>query len=773
MSGREVPGGAAVGADARSRVLEEPVSPRRRRRLAEASDAWLAALYGAADGPARDVALVAVGGYGRRELSAGSDLDVLLLYRDGAASSSAIPAMADRLWYPIWDAGVRLDHSVRTIVESRRTANSDLRAMLGLLDARTIAGDPEVTAALVSSVLADWRALARTRLSELLESVRVRRERAGECAHLLEPDLKESYGGLRDVTVLRAIAASWVTDVPHATLAHHHDVLADARDGLHSVTARRGDRLVLEEQAPVAAALGLASDDDLLRQVSSAARAIAHASDIAWHRVGRVLRSRVRRIGSDRTPLVEGVVMQDGEVVLAADARPERDPVLVLRAAAAAAQVAAPLAPHAVERLAAESAPMPVPWPREARDALVSLLGAGRPCVTVWEALDQAGVITGLIPEWDVVRSAPQRNPVHTFTVDRHLVETAVAAASRTRRVARPDLLLVGGLLHDIGKARGGDHTLVGVDLVERIGPHLGFDADDTAVLVDLVRHHLLLPDTAVRRDLDDPATVATVAAAVRTPERLALLHALTESDAEATGPAAWSPWKAALVSELVARTESALAGVVPTPAPTIARQVRERVGGEGIEVVVDAGEPMSVITVAAPDRVGLLGTLAGVLAIHRLDVRAADTETVAGRAVTVWRVVPQYGDLPAVDLLRDDVRRALEGTLAVAERLARRAATARPPRRVAPPWVEFMPEASSRASVLEVRAQDSPGLLHLLGRVLADQGVSIRAARVSTLGSEVVDAFYLVEADSELPLSADRQLLVRAAVRQVLPGAP
>ncbi len=155
--------------------------------------------------------------------------------------------------------------------------------------------------------------------------------------------------------------------------------------------------------------------------------------------------------------------------------------MLVLRAAAAAAQAGLRLAPHAVERLARDSAPMPEPWPRAARDALVSLLGAGRPAIPVWEALDQADIWSRLMPEWSVVRSAPQRNPVHRFTVDRHLVETAVQSGPHTRRVDRPDLLLVGALLHDIGKGRAGDHTEVGIGLVPAMAPRLGFDRRTTA----------------------------------------------------------------------------------------------------------------------------------------------------------------------------------------------------------------------------------------------------------------------------------------------------
>ena len=178
----------------------------------------------------------------------------------------------------------------------------------------------------------------------------------------------------------------------------------------------------------------------------------------------------------------------------------------------------------------------------------------------VLEALDQAGLLGALLPEWELVRSRPQRNSYHRFTVDRHLVEAAAAAAALTSRVSHPDLLLLGALLHDLGKGQPGDHTANGVELVGRIGPRLGLPAADVEVLTALVCHHLLLPDVATRRDLADPATATTLARAVGTGTMLELLHALTEADALATGAAAWSGWKAGLV----APSSSAPAGCSP-----------------------------------------------------------------------------------------------------------------------------------------------------------------------------------------------------------------
>ncbi|MDT3400190.1 [protein-PII] uridylyltransferase [Streptomyces sp. B1866] len=838
-------------AAARLRLLQQESrsGPPRRAALAELTDTWLAALLAAgveASGVGGGVALVAVGGYGRGELSPRSDLDVLLLH-DGSADRTALAALADRVWYPVWDMGLALDHSVRTPDQARKTAAEDLKVQLGLLDARHVAGDEALTAGLRHAVLGQWRAQAPKRLPELHELGQERDRRHGELQYLLEPDLKEARGGLRDATALRAVAASWLADAPREGLEQARGTLLDVRDALHLATGRATDRLALQEQDQVAAGLGILDADALLRQVYEAARTISYASDVTWREVDRVLRARSQRprlrgllggrgartadVPGERSPLAEGVVEQDGEVVLARVARPERDPVLPLRAAAAAAQAGLPLSPHAVRRLAATARPLPVPWPAEAREQLVTLLGAGESTVGVWEALEAEGLITRLLPDWERVRCRPQRNPVHRWTVDRHLVETAVRASALSRRVGRPDLLLVAALLHDIGKGWPGDHSVAGETIARDMAARVGFDRADVAVLATLVRHHLLLVDTATRRDLDDPATVRAVAEAVGSASTLELLHALTEADALATGPAAWTAWRGSLVADLVKRVAALLAGeqAPEGPAPQRATAEQERLAVEawrtGGPVLAlharsealppdqaagirrgdpptgtpadpagpDGGpaadtepstepstEPIGVeLLIAVPDQPGVLSAAAGVLALHRLTVRAADLRTVelpeeltgppppeggaggpvpqergpgGGVLLLSWRVAAEYGSLPQAVRLRKDLVRALDGSLDIAGRLAEReAAYRRYPRRrgagAPPPRVTVAPGSSQLATVIEVRAQDAPGLLHRIGRALEEAGVTARSAHVSTLGANAVDAFYVTDA--------------------------
>ncbi|MCX4436882.1 MULTISPECIES: [protein-PII] uridylyltransferase [Streptomyces] len=798
-------------AAARLRLLQEGAQsgPPRRAALAELTDEWLTGLFGAGAEGLRGVSLVAVGGYGRGELSPRSDLDLLLLH-DGA-DSGTVAALADRIWYPIWDLGLALDHSVRTPGEARKTASGDLKVQLGLLDARHIAGDLGLTAGLRTAVLADWRNQAPKRLPELQELCAERAERQGELQYLLEPDLKEARGGLRDATALRAVAASWLADAPREGLADARRRLLDVRDALHLTTGRATDRLALQEQDQVAAELGLLDADTLLRQVYEAARVVSYASDVTWREVGRVLKSRAVRprlramLGGgakpavERSPLAEGVVEMDGEVVLARAARPERDPVLPLRAAAAAAQAGLPLSLHAVRRMAAVARPLPTPWPAEAREQLVTLLGSGRPTIEVWEALEAEGLITRLLPDWERVRCRPQRNAVHIWTVDRHLIETAVRASELARRVGRPDLLLVSALLHDIGKGWPGDHSVAGEIIARDVAARIGFDRADVAVLATLVRHHLLLIDTATRRDLEDPATVRSVAEAVGSQSTLELLHALTEADALATGPAAWSSWRGSLVTDLVKRVAAVLAGDSPeepeAAAPT-AEQERLaieafRTGGPVLALRAQTEppteeepsgdpEPLGVeLLIAVPDQPGVLPAVAGVLAMHRLTVRTAELRAldlpdgVEGSVLLLnWRVAAEYGSLPQAARLRADLVRALDGSLDIAARLAERDA-AYPRRRgtiAPPPRVTVASAASRHATVIEVRAHDAPGLLHRIGRALEDASVWVRSMHVSTLGANAVDAFY-VTGPKGAPLPAEEAVSVARGLEEMLRG--
>ncbi len=728
------------------------------------------------------VALVAVGSLGRREPPPHGDLDLVLVH-DGRPE---VATLADAVWYPIWDAGVRLDHSVRSVAEAVSVASTDVKAGLGLLDARLVAGDPALAATLRASTLASWRQSASRLLPQLRDLRRGRARQVGELAFLLEPDLKEAYGGLREGQVLRALAAAQLADGPSADVEAAYAFLLDVRDELRRRSGRPSDVLVRQEQRPVAAALGLGADgtadeDVLLREVSLAGRRLAFVADDTWRRVEASLvrrpRGRYRRVR--REPLAEGVVRQGDEVVLARDARPAADPGLALRGAAAAARADLLLSPYTLRVLAVHAPPVPEPWPAEVRWSFLRLLASGRSAVPVLEQLDQERLLARLVPEWDRVRSLPQRHPWHRFTVDRHLVEAAAAAAELTRDVDRPDLLLVSALLHDVGKGWPGDHSVVGEPIAAGIAARMGFTPADAAVVGTLVRHHLLLPDTATRRDIDDPATIERVAGTIgRDGQVLQLLHALAQADGAATSTSAWSPWKAHLVAHLVARVQAHLGGT-PVAEPEPVLQPTEPTAGRpdgdgavtvGVEDLADGQQ----VTIGAPDERGLFSRLAGVLALNQLDVRAAKVNVVDGRATAVFAVRPRFGRAPQPAILADAVRAALEGTLPLAERLRQREADYRQDAgRSAPPRVSWHDsEVSGEAtSIVEVRAGDRAGLLYRLTAALGAAGLDVTSARIETLGADAADYFY-VSNPAGCPIDAGQRGRVEAALVAAAQGA-
>lgn len=720
--------------------------------------------------------LVALGSHARFELGPRSDLDLLLLHPEGLGQESR-DDMAQQLWYPIWDSGRRLDHSMRTPQAARQLAAADLKVLLGLIDARAIVGDDRLLSDLRSQVLADWRGKAAGRIADLRLLVDQRIDRFGFAAHMVEPDLKESYGGLREATVLRGIAASWLVDLPHDHWQEAIPTLLDVRDALQAVSNRPGTRLLRQEQQAVADELALPDADHLLRKVASAARTIAYASDVTWYRLDRVLQRhntwRPRRRAVQREPLAEGVVNHHGEVLLATAAPVATDAGLPLRVAAASAQQGLHLSPQIVQQLASSPAQLPAPWPTSARQALVSLLGAGSGLVSVWEALDHTGgqgeatLIERWIPQWSVIRDAPQRDPIHRHTVDRHSIEVCVEAAGLARAVDRPDLLFIAALLHDIGKARGGDHCALGAPIAAQIAKNLGFPEADQAVIERLVRYHLLLAETATRRDLDDPATIATILEAVQGSETLRLLHALTLADARAAGPIAASPWRIRLIDDLVGRCLATLSGATDeTGSPTWERELlAQGVPDKSTFRWQPRQDGIWQLDVMTADRTGLLAVVAGVLALHRLTVLQAQVTTGSGHAYQRWQVSPTYGEPPREAALLDDLHRAIDGSYDVAAQVRRRLASGDPhlARLGTAPHVECL-DVGARSTVLQVRAHDQAGLLHRIARAVSDTKVSIQGAKVETLGAEVVDVFFVTEQDDSL-LSADRRAELTYAV--------
>jgi [protein-PII] uridylyltransferase len=714
--------------------------------LSDVTDAWLNEIFIAATAGEKkrdDIVLIAVGGYGRRELAPHSDLDILLVHK----SVKNIGDIASKMWYPIWDAGVKLGHAVRTPKETIQLCSTDLDTATALVTARVIAGNQKLGNELISEASSSWKKNGRQWLVQLHRRIIELYAKDGEVAFLLEPNLKEGLGGLRDIHALQ-----WAVDAglelssdDRRQLTRCNDILLRVRVALHRHVGRASEILRLEDQAPVAPMAGYATDDQLMAAIAEVGREVAWIADEAWAQLDPP---------ADRSPIAQplapGVHLLNGEIHLDDAVNVADDPTLLLRVATAAARLGARIDRASLNRLGESSPQWPDPWPAGASDDLVALLLEGEAAIPVLESLDQRNLLVRVLPEWASVRSKPQRNAFHRYTVDRHLWQTVANAAELVHRVVRPDLLVLAALFHDLGKGYPGDHTEVGIELFAEIGTRMGMPESDQRIISLLIEHHLLLADTATRRDLSDDATITMVAGHLQSTVVLDLLHALTQADSLATGPSAWSDWKAELVALLVERARHVLGGGDMT-------EVMWRLFPDASVLELMATGEIAIrtqpdrVTVVSPDKPGTFSRVAGVLSLYNMDVLGAEAHSdEQGMAASEFRVSSQHGDIDW-EPIENNLRLALSGRLALDSRLADRAANARPRRATsalapAAPTVRFDDSASSNATFLEVRAPDMVGVLHRITKAIADCGLDIRHARVLTLGNEVVDSFYVRE---------------------------
>lgn len=778
------------------------VAPERKGRdYAEAhaaeTDRWFRDLAGRVLGSLDDVALLAVGGYGRNELCPFSDIDVVLVHGEKVDGAQ----VAEALWYPVWDRGLKMGYVVVTPRQAKTLLAEEFEWATSFLHSRLIAGDQGLASHIDGLVDEAWSQRSEQLLEHLAGTVEARHQARGDVAFQIEPHLKEGRGGLRDVHALvwANRASPGFADDFLSELTADVDTLLEARVELHRLAGRPGDTLTLDDQDGVAKALGDKDGQQLMLRVALAARRIAWYSDEAWSRWART-RKYDQPSGLRRKPTVsprlDSSSIQNlsqfestkGLVVIRPEVDVSSDPLLLLRLAVLAAETGLVMSRASLGALASDGIEMEEPWSAEARRLFSSLFLAGRSAIRVVEDLDQFGLMERLIPEWANVLCRPQRNVMHTYTVDRHLCEAAANASALADRVARPDLLVVGALFHDLGKGFPGDHTEVGMEVITKVGERMGYPPEELAVLVDLCRHHLLLPDVATRRDLSDPGTIKAVAAAVDSVPFLDLLAALTEADSIATGPSAWGSWKAGLLGELVGRTAHVLEGGdvddvasdFPTPEVLEMMAAGERVlHGKG-----------TTFTVVAPERLGLFTTMAGVLAVCGLEVLDAsayseDSDQVGGadeqipgtgQPMAVCQFVLQPPQSGSVDWERvvGIAEQALDGRLALQARVSRKAREQSKYRRrlaAEEPQRDIVIDnnISEVATVLEVHAPDQIGLLYQLTQVLHELNLDIRSAKVQTLGPAVVDSFYLRDAAGNKVSDKDLVAELRLALRETI----
>lgn len=704
-------------------------------------------------GPGSGFALIAFGGLGRREVLPHSDLDLVLVHE--RRPDRDVGELADALWYPLWDSGVGLDHSVRTVDQCLAVAAADVSVGLSLLDARVIAGDEDLGALVVDGARRQWRDQIASRFDDLVDAAAARRHRAGVIAHRSEPDLKNGAGGLRDAQLVAALGLAHLSDgrpVVPGGMARAHRLVLDARTELHRASGRPREVLHAEYGDEIGEALGLGDRFDLARALSDASRTIAFTADQAIRGSCAALSSRgltgLLRRSPVRRPLDDGVVEHAGEVALARAARVSDDPWLGLRVAAAAARFGLPIATSTLGVLA-ERCPAPTGrWPAEALSDLLVLLGSGEAQIPVHEALDRCGLWEPLLPEWSGVRDLPARDRAHVYTVDRHLVQTAVEASRLTTSVARADLLLLSALLHDLGKGRSGDHSENGADIVRPICARLGLEHGDTETVTRIVRHHLLLPATAAKRDPADPATAEAVLTALDGDAvALDVLAALNEADSLATGPTVWTTGRAGAHEALVAACRAALGHrTAVVQAPTVNASRRHGPPDVVVELRAATAGTTHEVTLVVPGGGRSLAVTAEVLAAHRLEIVDAEIDLrPPGGMRARMTISTRFGDPVDARLLRQDLRRSIDSGLPAPLRAALARGEALP---IGSPQAESSVLISVRTDadgvLMEVRSEDRAGLFARVVSAIVEAGARIDWVVVRTRGAAVEDVFAL-----------------------------
>lgn len=839
------------------------------RDLVRLYDDLLAPVFATLD--AGSVCLAAVGGYGRGMLALRSDLDLRFLARSQAEAES----VSESVLYPLWDAGLSVGHQTLVLADVVDLAREDLATATSMLDWRFLAGDRALSDELVwrvSGSLFSTSELERWG-KRLAQEVERRHERFGDSVYLLEPEVKNGAGGLRDLDVFRWTAAARFGGgevaglvrvgalVPREAkeVGEAQDRLWAIRHLLHAHAGRRSDRLTFDEQEEISRCLGFGDGGDAVERFMSdyyrGARAVTRAVSSMFTRATAVSQRRPKD-----EDLGGGFRSFDGEVTLADTTVLEREPHLCLRLVQVAVEHDKPLyafAREAVMRLTSDHAFCErLRSDRESVRTFVDLvcvrketrLAKGSPL----REMHELGLLLAMIPEFLPVVGRVHHDVYHVYTVDVHSVAAVDRLAALTRgqlttehplasRLAAEVVddsrssgnrgyatLAFATLLHDVGKAIGRkDHSLRGAELCPKILGRLGFSEFETATAAHLVREHLTMYRLATARDVDDDATIREMAAAVSDCDTLRSLFLLTVVDVATTSPTSMTSWKAHMLDELFIATDGVLSGqagesgraerlrgeivafaesylegessreeelaflpsflasmpdryLSSSAAHSVVAHssaVRRYVAPLAVEVVPSSHPEAVELCIVAHDRPGLLAMIAAALAASNLDVLAAQIHSRRGddgsvMAVDLFWVLGRFEGTAAVgralDRVRRDLARLLDGESA--ENVLRR----KPLTRRAGPEVKTRVaidhRASANQSIVEVSAQDRPGLLFAIANVFFQLGLSIRIAKINTEGTRVADVFYVTEADGTKvapgPRSAEIEAALVAALR-------
>ncbi|MEJ2033239.1 MAG: [protein-PII] uridylyltransferase [Deltaproteobacteria bacterium] len=782
-------------------------------------DAYLTQCFAGCPEAREGVALVALGGYGRGELYPFSDIDLMVLHAPEVQEN--LDAVSEAVFYPLWDAGLDVGHAVRTPGACLSDAEQDFFLQVALIDARLVTGSIPLFRQLQDAFRVQFVEGRRQHFFEEMNRLRTERHsRYGLHSYLLEPHIKESRGGFRDIQAMLWTAqvvfgldgltgleeAGLLTSREREEIEEAWEGLIRIRNQLHYLSGRKNDQLFFEHQEEMAKVFGYRSSGDFLdvehfmREVYRYLQTIAVATDLFFEHTGEVLAAGPEETGKKLEP---GLALRRGHIHLAHPDLLPGKPQLLMRVFLQAARTGRPVH-HRTRKAINSHLHLLTDRLRRSRRLAKNFLEILTCCtdpLPVLTAMLETGLLTAYLPEFRQVESLAQHDVYHVFTVDRHLLQT-VAELEQLREeeplaaeVAAPQILALAALLHDIGKGQGSEHAEKGAALARIIGQRLGLTEAEIDTLVFLIRYHLFLMKTALRRDLEDESFLIRCAREIGDADRLHMLYLLTIADARATGPAAWNDWKAALLLELYLKLAHLLEdsdlkhpdagqGVewmreqvrrllhgdddrlkeLPedyflsfSPA-TVVRHLELRAGlgrRQALIVPTDCGEYWSLL-VMARNRTGLLARICGTLALHNLEVVAAQIFTWPDdTAVDVIHVHPSldngYRDQDW-NKLEKDLNLVLSNRLALAHRLVHKRRlpllnSRRRHLRSAQPQVVIDNAAVDHYTVVEVHAENRSGLLYDISNTLAELAIDIHRAKIATQAEQSIDAFYVRDA--------------------------
>ena len=767
----------------------------------------------------KGTALVAMGGYGRQEHFPFSDVDLMVLYSPEA--EEAVPAVSDAVFYPLWDAGLDVGHGVRTVQDCLEDALNDFFLQVALIDARFICGSRPLFDKLVHTYHDEFIEGRRREFAQAMMDHREERHRRfGDHAYLLEPNIKESRGGLRDIQ-----AAMWTSSVLYGirgieglvdaglisenegnSLKDAHDTLIRIRNRLHYVSGRKNDRLYFEYQEEIAKAFrhydskALLGVERFMGEVYACMDTVAVITDLFFEHVQDTFH---RGQMEPATELEPGIELVGTKIHVASAGILEEKPFLLMKVFELAAANSASLH-YRSKRIIAECAHLASSdkfrKSRRVAASFLHILEQENSDGELLQCMLETGLLKSYLPEFEHISALAQHDVYHINTVDRHVIQTVTELKHVLREEKQlaaginEQTLLLAGLLHDIGKGMGGRHAEKGAEIAKKIALRIGMSQQDADTVSFLVRNHLFLIDIALRRDLEDETLILKCARRIQDAERLRMLVLLTMADSRATGPNVWNEWKAALLLELYHKTAHLLEQselIDPGRAQAVEwmqEKIIEKLGEEGGEVVTNLPEdyllsftPEAVvhhlelikilprydhkvmlmpedrgsywsILVVAQDRTGLLARIFGILALNNMQVMNAQIFTlphgVAIDTIDVRSVSGQTFDSIDWNEVQRQLGLALCQRLSLNHRLAAkfRAASKSTKTSSKPIRAVIDNESSDFFSIIEVFAEDTPGLLYKVTSTLADLGINIFKAKIATSADQAVDVFYVLD---------------------------